>query len=92
MIIIENYASGISKLQCCLSQHFEMKDLSFLSYFLALEVSLKFEGYYLSQAMYASDLLSQADITNSKIVLTPLELPCKLTPLNGTALDDPTLY
>ncbi|KAF2322389.1 hypothetical protein GH714_013189 [Hevea brasiliensis] len=46
----------------------------------------------ISQAKYASDLLSRAGITDSKTVSTPLELNCKLTPLDGTPLDDPTLY
>ncbi|KAF2283298.1 hypothetical protein GH714_001019 [Hevea brasiliensis] len=57
-----------------------------------LEVSQNSDGYYLSQAKYASDLLSRAGITDSKIVSTPLELNCKLTLLDGTPLNDPTLY
>ncbi|KAK6138968.1 hypothetical protein DH2020_027289 [Rehmannia glutinosa] len=92
MIITGDDASGISDLQQYLSQHFEMKDLGLLSYFLGLEVSLNFEGYYLSQAKYASDLLSQVGIIDHKIVSTTLELNCKLTPLDGTPLSDPTVY
>jgi hypothetical protein len=69
-----------------------MKNLGSLSYFLGLEVSQDSTGYYLSQAKYASDLLSQAGITDSKTVSTPLELNVKLTPLDGTPLKDPTLY
>ena len=60
MIITGDDASGISEVQHHLSQHFEMKDLGHLSYFLGLEVSQSFEGYYLSQAKYTSDLLSRA--------------------------------
>ena len=69
-----------------------MKDLGILSYFLGLEVSHNFEGYYLSQAKYAFDLLSRVAITDGKTVSTPLELNSKLTPLDDTPLDEPTLY
>ncbi|KAK3013077.1 hypothetical protein RJ639_009916 [Escallonia herrerae] len=56
-----------------LNHHFEMKDLGTLSYFLGLEVSTASNGYYLSQAKYAFDLLSRASLTDSKIASTPLE-------------------
>jgi len=69
-----------------------MKDLGLLSYFLGLEVSHNFEGYYLSQAKYASNLLSRAGITDSKTESTPLKVNCKLTLLDDTPLDDLTLY
>ena len=39
-------------------ENFEMKDLGTLSYFLGLEVTSSNDGYCLSQAKYASDLLS----------------------------------
>jgi hypothetical protein len=92
MIITGDDASGISEVQHHLSQHFEMKDLGHLSYFLGLEVSQSSEGYYLSQAKYSSDLLSRAGITDNKTESTPLEVNCKLTPLDDTPLADPTLY
>ena len=92
MIITGDDASGISEVQHYLSHHFEMKDLGFLSYFLGLEVCQKSEGYYLSQAKYASDLLSRASITDNETVSTPLELNCKLTPLDGIPLADLPLY
>jgi hypothetical protein len=69
-----------------------MKDLGHVSYFLGLEVSQSSEGYYLSQAKYAFDLLSRADIIDNKTESTPLKINCKLTRLDGTPLADPTLY
>ena len=69
-----------------------MKDLGHLSYFLGLEVSFDSTGYYLSQAKYASDLLSRAGLTDTKIVSIPLEMNARLTPLDGTPLSDATLY
>ena len=69
-----------------------MKDLGHLSYFLSLEVSSNSTGYYLSQAKYASDLLSRAGLTDTKVVSTPLEMNARLTPLDGIPLSDATLY
>jgi hypothetical protein len=69
-----------------------MKDLGTLSYFLNLEVTSSFNGYYLSQAKYASDLLSKAGLTDSKTVSIPLELNVKLNTIDGEPLSDATLY
>uniref|UniRef100_A0A2N9HJ51 Reverse transcriptase Ty1/copia-type domain-containing protein n=1 Tax=Fagus sylvatica TaxID=28930 RepID=A0A2N9HJ51_FAGSY len=84
--------TGIRDLQKFFSQHFEMKNLGTLSYFLGLEVTSSSDGYYLSQAKYASDLLSKAGLTDSKTVFTPLELNVKLNPTDGEPLSDATLY
>jgi hypothetical protein len=69
-----------------------MKDLGTLSYFLSLEITSSSDGYYLSQAKYASDLLSKAGLTDSKTVSTPLELNVKLNTTDGELLSDATLY
>ena len=90
MIITGNDSVGILSLQHFLSQHFEMKDLSTLSYFLGLEITSSSDGYYLSQAKYASDLLFKAGITDNKTVSTPLEYNAKLTPLDGKPISDAT--
>uniref|UniRef100_A0A2N9ESX3 CCHC-type domain-containing protein n=1 Tax=Fagus sylvatica TaxID=28930 RepID=A0A2N9ESX3_FAGSY len=92
MIITGDDHSGISDFKLFLHQQFEMKDLGHLSYFLGLEVSSDSTGYYLSQAKYASDLLSRAGLTDTKVVSTPLEMNARLTPLDGTPLNDATLY
>ena len=73
MIITGDDSEGIRFLQDFLSQNFEMKDLDTLSYFLGLKVTSSSDGYYLSQAKYASDLLFKASITDNKTVSTPLE-------------------
>ena len=65
-----------------------MKDLGTLSYFLVLEVTSSSNGYYLSQAKYAFDLLSKANIIDNKTVSTPLEYNAKLTPLDGEPISD----
>ena len=92
MIIIGNDSVGIRSLQHFLIQHFEMKDLGTLNYFLGLEVTSSTDGYYLSQATYTSDLLSKASITDNKTISTPLEYNAKLTPLDGEPISDATRY
>lgn len=92
MIITGDDLLGISTLKNFLQQHFEMKDLGNLSYFLGLEVLSDSTGYYLSQAKYASDLLAKAGLTDSKTVSTPLEPNAKLRSSYGTLLSDVTLY
>ncbi|WJZ82231.1 hypothetical protein VitviT2T_002006 [Vitis vinifera] len=47
---------------------------------------------YITQAKYASDLLSQAGLIDSKTVDTPVELNAHLTPLGGKPLSNPSLY
>ncbi|GKV28694.1 hypothetical protein SLEP1_g37711 [Rubroshorea leprosula] len=92
MIITGDDVSRINELKQFLSHRFEMKDLGSLSYFLGLEVTSSDAGYLLSQMKYASDLISKADLTDSKNVSTPLEPNVKLTPLDGSPLPDPTRY
>jgi hypothetical protein len=69
-----------------------MKDLGNLNYFLGLEISSSSDGFYLTQAKYISDLLSQANLTDCKIVDTPTELNARLNLQDGEPLRDPTLY
>uniref|UniRef100_A0A2N9GCN7 Reverse transcriptase Ty1/copia-type domain-containing protein n=1 Tax=Fagus sylvatica TaxID=28930 RepID=A0A2N9GCN7_FAGSY len=92
MIITGDDVQGIQDLKHFLGQHFEMKDLGPLSYFLGLEVSSSFDGYYLTQAKYTSDLISRAGITDSKIVDTPIEYNNRLNTHDGEPLPDATLY
>ena len=92
MSITGDDTAGIHDLQQFLSQHFEMKDLGTFSYFLSLEVTSSSDGYYLSQAKYASNLLSKAGLIDSKTVSTPLKLNVKLNPTDGEPLSDATLY
>jgi hypothetical protein len=92
MIITGDDTVGIHNLQQFLSQQFERKDLGSLSYFLGLEVSSDQNGYYLSQAKYASDLLSRAGLTDCKIVDSPLEMNVKLRATDGELLSDAILY
>ena len=73
MIITGDDPQVMSDLQCYLSKHFEIKDLGTLSYFLGLEISSSYDGYYISQGKYASNLLRRSGITDSTTSSTPLD-------------------
>ena len=69
-----------------------MKDLGYLSYFSGLEITHSTNGLYITQAKYASELLSRVGLTDSKTVDTPVELNAHLTPSRGKPLSNPSLY
>ncbi|XP_057746659.1 uncharacterized mitochondrial protein AtMg00810-like [Arachis stenosperma] len=92
MIITGDDIDGISDPKTSLHHTFEMKDLGSLSYFLGLEVISTDDGIYLSQAKYASNFLARAGITDSCTESTPIEPNVRFTPMDGTALDNLTLY
>ncbi|XP_065629804.1 uncharacterized mitochondrial protein AtMg00810-like [Quercus suber] len=69
-----------------------MKNLGHLSYFLGLEITHSTDGFYITQAKYASELLPRTGLTNSKTVDTPVELNVHLTPSRGKPLSNPFLY
>ena len=92
MIKIGDDLSGIQELNDFLNQQFEIKDLGHLSYFLGLEITHSTDGLYITQAKYASELLSRAGLTDSKIVNTPVELNTHLTPSGGKPTSNPSLY
>ena len=92
MIITGDDMQGIQDLKHFLGCQFEMKDLDLLNYFLGLEVSSSADSYYLTQAKYTSNLISQASITDSKIIDTPIEYNYRLSSHDGESLSDATLY
>ena len=92
MIITGNDLSGIQELKNFLSQQFKMKDLGHLSYFLGLEITHSTDELYITQAKYASKLLSQAGLTDSKTVDTLVKLNSHLTPSGGKPLPILSLY
>ena len=80
MIITGDDFIGIQELKDFLSQQFEMKDLGHLSYFLSLEITHSTDELYITQAKYASELLSRAGLTDSKTIDTRVKLNAHLTP------------
>ena len=69
-----------------------MKDLGHLTYFLGLEITHSTDGLYITQAKYASKLLSRAGLTDNKTIDTLVELNVYLTPSRGKPLSNLSLY
>ena len=92
MIITSDDLSGIQDLKDFLSSQFEMKYLRHLSYFLGFEITHSTDRLYITQAKYASELLSQVGLTDNKIVDTSIELNAHLTPSGGKPLSNSSLY
>ncbi|KAI3765987.1 hypothetical protein L2E82_16034 [Cichorium intybus] len=72
LILTGNSESVITSFTTQLNQEFAIKDLGDLSYFLGLEVTYTDDGLFLSQTKYATDILTRADLLESKPVPTPL--------------------
>jgi hypothetical protein len=71
MIITGDDVTSIQELKQFLNQHFEMKDLGPLSYFLVLDISSSSsDGYYLTQAKYISLICFPGPISQTIRLLT----------------------
>jgi hypothetical protein len=69
-----------------------MNDVGTLCYFLGLEVTFDVDGYYLSQANYAFDILFRLGLRDSKMSSNSLKTNVKLLATNGEPLTNATLY
>lgn len=92
MIITSDDVQSIQDLKEFLGHQFEMKDLALLCYFLGLKVSSLSNGYYLTQAKYASNLISRVGITDNKTVDRSIDYNSHLTSSGGKFLLDATRY
>ncbi|KAJ9543958.1 hypothetical protein OSB04_023665 [Centaurea solstitialis] len=82
----------IIKLKESLHQHFEMKDMCLLHYFIGFKILRKPDGIYLCQEKYALEILSRTGLVNNKVASTSLAPKFSLTANDGSLLHDPTRY
>ena len=76
-----------------LHNHFKIKDLGELRYFLGIEFCRSASGIVMSQRKYALELISEAGLAGAQPVSTPLECNLKLTPADyGGSSDDQLLH
>jgi len=71
---------------------FTMKDLSPLSYFLDISMTIHVGGLFPSQSIYASDIIARAGIASWKSYANLVGIKKKLNTTASTSYDDPTLY
>ncbi|XP_022040590.1 uncharacterized mitochondrial protein AtMg00810-like [Helianthus annuus] len=75
-----------------LSTEFNMMDLGTLHHFLGITVEQQNKGLFLSQSIYATDILSRANMTTCNPVSTPVEVGSKLSATQGSPFADGPLY
>ena len=72
IILIGNNSSLLARFTCKLHSEFAIKDLGSLSYFLGLKATPTTDGLFISQLKYARDILTRAQLLDSKPVHTPM--------------------
>jgi len=92
MIVTEDDAEEISRLQEQLSTEFEMKDLGWLKYFLGIEVARSRQGIFLSQRKYVLDLLTEVGLLECKLADTRIVQNHKLEEYTDQVLANKERY
>ncbi|XP_059295336.1 uncharacterized mitochondrial protein AtMg00810-like [Lycium ferocissimum] len=92
IIITRDDIDGVAQLKSFLHASFKMKDLGPFTYFLGLEVGYTPSGITLGQQKYASEVVALSGWTNTKVVLTPMEVNTKYGRDDGERFPDHTLY
>jgi hypothetical protein len=91
IIITGNTSSLLHSFTCKLHSEFATKDLGSLSYFLGLKATSTTDGLFISQLKYARDILTRAQLLDSKPIHTPMIVSQHLSS-DGSLFSDPTLY
>lgn len=79
LLLTDNDLNAIQEAQHDLHQHFKVKDLGELRYFLGIEFARSKEGIAMYQRKYALGLISELGLAGSKPKNAPLEQHVKLT-------------
>lgn len=90
IIIIGNDAFTIHHIKGFLHQHFQIKDLGSLKYFLSIEVAHSKHGIYLSQCKYVLNPLHEFGC--ARTATSPMEQNIKLIDTDGKLLSDISPY
>lgn len=92
IIVSISHLSPIESLQVFLNEHFQIKSLGDLRYFLGLEVARSQRGIYICQRKYALDILADSGQLGSRPLSLPMEQNLHLSQQSGTALQDASIY
>ena len=92
ILIASNNVQPVKELKVSLDQHFKLKYLGGLKYFLGLEVARLDKRITLCQQKYALEVLKDAGMSACKPIKVPLEQNLKLSKYQGKLLSDPCVY
>jgi len=92
MIITGNDTATVGKLKRFLHNHFRIKDLGNLKYFLEIEVAYSKQGIVISQRKYSLDILKDAGMIGAIPTKISMEQNQRLIPSKGELLKDPSPY
>lgn len=91
IILTGNNSSLLASFTSKLNSEFATKDLGPLSYFIGLEATTTSNGLFISQLEYAWDILTRAQLLDSKPVRTPMVVLQKLY-ADASFFSDHTIY
>ena len=89
ILIASNNVQAVDELRVSLDQHFKLKDLGGLKYFLGLEIARSDKGITLCQRKYALEILKDTGMSASKV---PMERNLKLNKFQGKLLSNPRVH
>lgn len=92
LIITGSRVNDITEFKDQMQKLFSMSDLSFLSYYLGIEVKQNEDSITLCQSSYAHKILEHSYMTGCNPCLTPMENGLKLRKSDGSSTVDTTKY
>lgn len=92
MVLTGSSIKLIEHLLASLKDHFRLKDMGKLHYFLGIQAQYHEHGLFLSQQRYAEDLLAVAGMSECVPMLTPLRLQPNKIPDHDTPFSDPKYF
>ena len=92
VIIASNNQEAIVELKTKLNNHFKLKDLGDVKYFLGLEIAKSSTGICVSQRKYVLDLLSDFGYLGCKPASTPIEANIKFFMDEGDNIPNVSMY
>ncbi|XP_068503601.1 uncharacterized mitochondrial protein AtMg00810-like [Phaseolus vulgaris] len=88
IVLTANDKAEITYITHVLDQHFKIKNLGNLTYFLGLEVAHNSSRIHLSQRKYTIDLLYETSMQDCAPMPTPMKHSSRLSTTDGTPLND----
>ena len=92
IVITDNDHDGIQRLKQHFFNHFQIKDLRKLKYFLVIEIAQSKLSVVMNQRKYALEILEETSMLDCKPVDTHMDQNVKLVPGQGELLRDPGRY